>query len=169
MGRKKKWKSPVRRRRGQKIPVRVFSARETFGSPAQGGLKNERGAHHSGRAIETAHDDSPKNENRLPAAKLRASCRNRLRDRVERSWPSPPRGDHQLNTTRPNGFCLCAISQLGSKMSCRSWNYSDSTFNLRFDANAWSGIAVAVHLIRRRYKGATPQLSGLSPQFIKLS
>ena len=38
----------------------VFSARETFGSPAQGGLKNESGAHHSDRAIETAHDDSPK-------------------------------------------------------------------------------------------------------------
>jgi hypothetical protein len=38
----------------------MFSARETFGSPAQGGLKNESGAHHSDRAIETAHDDSPK-------------------------------------------------------------------------------------------------------------
>ena len=37
----------------------VFRARETFGSPAQGGLENKGGAHHSGRAIETAHDDSP--------------------------------------------------------------------------------------------------------------
>jgi hypothetical protein len=26
----------------------------------------------------------------------------------------PTEGDHQLNTTRPNGSCLCAISQLGS-------------------------------------------------------
>jgi hypothetical protein len=89
--------------------------------------------------------------------------------------PSRPRGallakategDYPLNTTRLNDFCLCAISQLGSCMSCRSLNYGDSAFNLRFDANAWSGIAVAVHLIRRCYKGAT---SGLSPQCIKLS
>jgi hypothetical protein len=54
------------------------------------------------------------NENERPVAELRASRRNRFRDRVARSWPSPPRGDHQLNTTRPNGSCLCAISQLGS-------------------------------------------------------
>jgi hypothetical protein len=49
------------------------------------------------------------------------------------------------------------------------FGYGDSAFNLRFEANAWCGIAVAVHLIRRCYKGATPQLSGSLPQFIKLS
>jgi hypothetical protein len=41
------------------------------------------------------------------------------------------------------------------------FGYGDSAFNLRFDANAWSGIAVAVHLIRRCYKGATPQIESL--------
>jgi hypothetical protein len=45
----------------QKIPVRgIQRTRNLFGSPAQGGLKNERGAPHSTRAIETAHDDTPK-------------------------------------------------------------------------------------------------------------
>jgi hypothetical protein len=38
------------------------------------------------------------------------------------------------------------------------FGYGDSAFNLRFDANTWSGIAVAVHLNRRCYKGATPQI-----------
>src|SRR5436190_16192971 len=101
-----KWKSPVRRRRGpEKSLYAVFSARETFGSPAQGGLKNERAAHHSGRAIETAHDNSPETktdgsrQSRVLAVNS-ISWRNRFRDRVARAWPSPPRGDHQLNTTR---------------------------------------------------------------------
>src|SRR6478672_11512044 len=40
----------------QKISVRgIQRTRNLFGSPAQGGLKNEREAHHGGRAIETAH------------------------------------------------------------------------------------------------------------------
>jgi len=44
----------------QKIPVRDLQrTRNLFESPAQGGLKNERCAHH-GRAIEVAHDDPPK-------------------------------------------------------------------------------------------------------------
>jgi hypothetical protein len=54
-------------------------------------------------------------------------------------------------------------------MSCRSWNYGGSAFNLRFDANTWSGIAVTVHFHSQCYKGATRQLSGLSPDIIKLS
>src|SRR6266581_1854451 len=44
-----------------KISVRgIQRTRNLFGSPAQGGLKNEREAHHSGRAIETAHNNPPK-------------------------------------------------------------------------------------------------------------
>src|SRR6202163_31868 len=95
----------------QKIPVRsIQRTRNLFGSPAQGGLKNERGApHSSGRAIETAHDDTPKMphafDRKRPIAELRAfvnsiSWRNRFRDRVARS---PPTGGHPLNTTRLNG------------------------------------------------------------------
>jgi len=43
----------------QKIPVRgIQRTRNLFGSPAQGGLQNKGVAPH-GRAIETAHDDSP--------------------------------------------------------------------------------------------------------------
>src|SRR5712671_1136593 len=44
-----------------KISVRgIQRTRNLFGSPAQGGLKNEREAHHSSRAIETAHNKPPK-------------------------------------------------------------------------------------------------------------
>src|SRR5712691_4646854 len=42
------------------------------------------------------------NENERPAAELH-----------------PPRGDRPFNTTRQNGSCLCAISHLGSYMSCQ--------------------------------------------------
>jgi hypothetical protein len=115
----------------QKISVRgIQRTRNLVGSPAQGGLKNEREAHHSGRAIETAHNDPPKNQNGRPIADLRLRQFNlmtqRFRDRVAHSWPSPPRGDHPLNTTRLNGSCLCAISQLGSYISYRSWPISRS-------------------------------------------
>jgi len=71
LGKKRKRKSPVRHRRGpRKIPVRgIQRTRNLFGSPAQGGLKNKRGAPHGGRAIETAHHDSPKMPHafRMPA------------------------------------------------------------------------------------------------------
>src|SRR5207248_8078893 len=101
-----KWKSPVRRRRGpEKSLYAVFSARETFGSPAQGGLKNERGAHHSGRAIETAHDDFSQNENGRLVAELRASRRNR-RDRVTRSWPSRLRDTNLTQPDRTAAVCV---------------------------------------------------------------
>jgi hypothetical protein len=58
-GEKRKSKSPVCRRRGPKISVRgVQRTRNLFGSPAQGGLEDKRGAFQC-RAIETAHDDPP--------------------------------------------------------------------------------------------------------------
>jgi hypothetical protein len=45
----------------------------------------------------------------------------------ETAWRAPsPTGGHPLNTTRLNGSCLCAISQLGSYKSCRSWPISRS-------------------------------------------
>jgi hypothetical protein len=44
----------------QKISARgIQRTRNLFGSPAQGGLKNERLAHHGGRAIETTHNNPP--------------------------------------------------------------------------------------------------------------
>ena len=51
----------------QKISVRgIQRTRNLFGSPAQGGLKNEREAHHSSRAIETAHNNPPKTKTNGP-------------------------------------------------------------------------------------------------------
>ena len=50
-------------------------------------------------------------------------------------------------------------------MSCPKLDYSDSAFNLRFDADALSGIAGGSALIRDVAKGATPQLSGLVTVF----
>src|SRR6266851_1479592 len=85
-----------------KISVRsIQRTRNLFGSPAQGGLKNEREAHHSSRAIETAHNNPPKTKTNGP----QQSCTHR--------------GAAIRLTTRLNGSCLCAISQLGSYMSCR--------------------------------------------------
>jgi len=90
-----KWKSPVRRRRGpEKSLYAVFSARETFGSPAQGGLKNERGAHHSGRAIETAHDDSPETKTDGPWQ----SCVLHGATACETAWGAPS----QVHRGRPS-------------------------------------------------------------------
>ena len=44
----------------QKISVRgIQRTRNVFGSPAQGGFKNEMGPHHMSRAIEAAHSDPP--------------------------------------------------------------------------------------------------------------
>jgi hypothetical protein len=58
----------------QKISVRgIQRTRNLFGSPAQGGLKNERLAHHSGRAIETAHNNPPKTKTNGP----QQSCTHR--------------------------------------------------------------------------------------------
>ena len=58
----------------QKISVRgIQRTRNLFGSPAQGGLKNEREAHHSGRAIETAHNNPPKTKTNGP----QQSCTHR--------------------------------------------------------------------------------------------
>lgn len=150
MGRKKKWKSPVRRRRGPENPCTLYSA---HAKPLVHPLKVDSRMRevHTIVAVRLKPRMTilPK---RKRTARSRAvlsvnsiSWRNRFRDRVARTWPSPPRGDHQLITTRPNGFCLCAISQLGSCMSCRNWNYGDSAFNLRFDANTLSGIAVTAH------------------------
>src|SRR5450755_4773823 len=46
---------------------------------------------------------------------------------IENEQPvSPPRDGHLPNTTRLNGSCLCAISKLGSYMSCRSCPISRS-------------------------------------------
>ena len=44
----------------EKIPVRNCQrTRNILGSPAQGGLKNAKLPHLSGRAIEDAHDETP--------------------------------------------------------------------------------------------------------------
>jgi hypothetical protein len=57
-----------------KISVRgIQRTRNLFGSPAQGGLKNEREAHHCSRAIETAHNNSPKTKTNGP----QRSCAHR--------------------------------------------------------------------------------------------
>jgi hypothetical protein len=97
----------------QKIPVRIIQrTRNLFGSPAQGGLKNERGAHHSGRAIETAHDDIPKDDTPKTPDAFAMPATIETTDRAPR-----PRADHPLNITRLNGCCLCAISQLESYAS----------------------------------------------------
>jgi hypothetical protein len=51
----------------EKIPVRDCQrTRNILGSPAQGGLKNAELPHLSGRAIETAHDDTPETKRGSP-------------------------------------------------------------------------------------------------------
>ena len=100
LGKKRKRKSPVRRRRGpRKIPVRNCQrTRNILGSPAQGGLKNANLPHRGGRAIETAHDETPKMKTSSP---LRSYLRRRRL-----------RGLIQPNRT----VCLYAISQLGRQV-----------------------------------------------------
>jgi hypothetical protein len=99
LGTKRKWKSPVRRRRGpEKIPVRNCQrTRNILGSPAQGGLKNAKLPHRGGRAIEDAHDDTPKTKKSSP----QQSC---LRRRANVGLIQPNRTG-----------CLYAISQLGER------------------------------------------------------
>ena len=144
VGRKKKWKSPVRRRRGPENPSTQYSA-------------------HAKPSVHPLKVDS-----RISEAHITWAVRLKLRMTIllkrkrtaepsiqlhgatafETAWRAPGqahRGRPSLNTTKQNGSCLCAISQLGSCTSCRSWNYGDSAFNLRFDANTLSGIAVTVH------------------------
>src|SRR5207253_5188063 len=91
---KRNGKAPSVAGGAQKIPVRVFSARETFGSPAQGGLKNERAAHHSGRAIETAHDNSPETKTDGPWQ----SCVLHGATACETAWGAPS----QVHRRRPS-------------------------------------------------------------------
>ena len=58
VGKKRNRKAPSVAGGAQKISVRgIQRTRNLVGSPAQGGLKNLRGAHN--RAIETAHDEPP--------------------------------------------------------------------------------------------------------------
>jgi hypothetical protein len=69
-------------------------------------------------------------ENGLPVAELRTfvnsiSWRNCFRDRLAALLAKPTEGGYSLNTTRLSGSCLCAISQLGSYMSCKSENEAD--------------------------------------------
>jgi hypothetical protein len=96
LGKKRKWKSPVRRRRGpEKIPVRDCQrTRNILGSPAQGGLKNAKLPHLSGRAIEGAHDGTPETKMSGP-------------------WQSCLRRRASIGLLQPNRMgCLYAISQL---------------------------------------------------------
>jgi len=100
----------------QKIPVRDLQrTRNLFESPAQGGLKNERCAHH-GRAIEVAHDDPPK----MPHVRNAGYGSERLRcsrvahfrqfNCISCEYRASLQG--MGAPSRLNGSCLCAISQL---------------------------------------------------------
>ena len=106
VGRKGNGKAPSVAGGAQKIPVRgIQRTRNFFGSPAQGGLPNERGAKYGTRAIETVHDDTPEMP---PAFRVQAT----IESCVARS---SPRAGRPLQTTRLNVSCLCGISQLRSK------------------------------------------------------
>jgi hypothetical protein len=61
LGKKEKMKKPRPSPAGpQKNPCTQLSAHANIlGSPAQGGLKNAKRPHRSGRAIEDAHDETP--------------------------------------------------------------------------------------------------------------
>lgn len=84
----------------QKIPVRdIQRTRNLFESPAQGGLKNERSAHH-GRAIEVAHDDPPKmphvrnagyGSERLPCSRVAYFRQFNCISRGFEAWGAPSR------------------------------------------------------------------------------
>ena len=82
----------------EKIPVRNCQrTRNILGSPAQGGLKNTKLPHRSGRAIETAHDETPEMK-------------------ISNSWRSCLRRRAQVGFIRPNRTgSLYAISQLGER------------------------------------------------------
>jgi hypothetical protein len=113
----------------QKIPVRdIQRTRNLFESPAQGGLKNERCAHH-GRAIEVAHDDPPKmphvrnagyGSERLPCSRVvhfrQFNCISCVASRRRALLAKRAKRRHS-NISRLNGSCLWAISQLPRRRS----------------------------------------------------
>ena len=100
LGKKRNGKAPsVAGGAPEKIPVRNCQrTRNILGSPAQGGLKNANLPHRRGRAIETAHDETPEMKTSSP---LRSYLRRRRL-----------RGLIQPNRT----VCLYAISQLGRQV-----------------------------------------------------
>lgn len=102
-GQKKKMEKPRPSPAGpQKNPSTQLSAHANIlGSPAQGGLKNAKLPHRSGRAIETAHDETPE-------TKISRSGRNSLCRRVS------------IGLLQPNWMrCLWAISQLRQRVRRR--------------------------------------------------
>jgi hypothetical protein len=105
LGKKRKWKSPVRRRRGlRKNPcTRCQRTRNILGSPAQGGLKNAKLAHLRGRASEDAHDDTPKTKKSSPQQSY-------LR-RTGQRW---------AYTTKPDGLSVCNFT-VGRTREASSW------------------------------------------------
>jgi hypothetical protein len=87
LGEKKKMKKPRPSPAGpQKNPCTQLSAHANIhGSPAQGGLKNAELPHRGGRVIEDAHDETPENENDLPAAEVSQDGRTfGLHNQIER-------------------------------------------------------------------------------------
>jgi hypothetical protein len=101
LGKKENGKAPsVAGGAPEKIPVRNCQrTRNILGSPAQGGLKNAKLPHLSGRAIETAHDETPE-------TKKSSAWRSCLRRRAS------------IGLLQPNRMgCLYAISQLGKQVT----------------------------------------------------
>ena len=88
----------------EKIPVRNCQrTRNILGSPAQGGLKNAELPHLGGRAIETAHDDTPKTKTSSPLAEL-----------------SPPAAPTRAYTTEPDGLSVRYFT-IGKTSEALSW------------------------------------------------
>ncbi len=104
LGKKRKWKSPVRRRRGpRKNPCTQLSAHAKYPWFTRSRWTEECKAATSGRAIETAHDEAPEMKMSSPWLEL-----------------PPPTGEHRTFTTNPDGLSVCYFT-IGRTREASSW------------------------------------------------